>query len=253
MKRLLLLSIGWMVAALPMHGGLRYRFESRSQPGSLLSGVASIEGRSMRIDVEHGDRFLLKDHTVLLSNDGGATLLMLDPAKKTYSQLDPSALIGELRAVLTSGDGKLSVSNPKVVVTPIGDGGKVSGFKTLQYRVSTSYDLTIIVLGGGVKSTIRSSSTIWATEEIPSSAQMFLQQTRTGITELDRLLEQQSSAVKGFVLRENSSTSISTNGRPAASTTSRIEISKVEKVVLPASLFVLPTGYKKVEMKLGVP
>ena len=106
MKRAILLAV-LAALALPLRAGVTYSFNSATdgRAGTEMSGTTQIEGSSVRLDFIRGDRMIFKDGSVVLSRDGGKNLLVLDPGKKTYFELDLE-------------DGEIS-ENPNFEVTEI--------------------------------------------------------------------------------------------------------------------------------------
>src|SRR5438132_321897 len=117
--------------------GLTYKMQSSTTGMQNINiiGTVSVEGSRMRLDVAKGDNLMFKDNAVILSNDGGKTMSVYDPAARTYFDLQLQDLVGNTSTMLKSlGDMvKFSFDNPQVSVRDAGDGGSIEGFATHKY------------------------------------------------------------------------------------------------------------------------
>jgi Domain of unknown function (DUF4412) len=202
--------------------GMSYNLKSSTGTG----GRVVADGANVRLEMENG--------AVLLTNDGGKTLTFLDPTKKTYTTMSAADLVGM----------DIKVANPKTTTRDLGDGGAVEGYPTRRWAVETSFDATIDTFS--VHLSMRSES--WRTEQLPEAAASIFasQSTRTGVAEIDKVLESMASAnVKGFPLKEVTTLrSKSANGKET-STTSTIEVHDIKRVNTTKATFAIPAGYKR--------
>jgi hypothetical protein len=100
----------------------------------------------------------------------------------------------------------------------------------------------------GQKMTVSTTIERWTTDKLPESATSALQMrwTRSGIPALDKLLESAAAANHGFPLKEIMKTQIVQAGAPM-DMTQTTAVSSIETKAIPASEFVAPQGYTKVE------
>src|SRR5687767_5198301 len=76
-------------------GGHTYQFKTVFRSGSdssTVNGMASVDGRKVRIDFEQGDDFLFPSAGILLSSDG-ENLQVFDPAAQTYYDVKLGVLL----------------------------------------------------------------------------------------------------------------------------------------------------------------
>ena len=219
-------------------------------PGQRMVGKSVVDGANMRIDVTEGDGILFQSGAIVISNDGGKTLLMSDPKTKTYYELPLEQLFGALGAMLQSMGGmmEMSIENHKMTVTPEGAGGKIEGYPCVKYTVDSSYDVKIKVMGMAMDSHVNSKSQVWATDELAQDYMTFVQERgfRTGIEGIDELIEKQMSAMKGFPLKMITDSDTTFRGRNQKTTTT-MTISNVKEVNPPASTFEMPDDYSEGE------
>ena len=211
-----------LLVAVDAAAGIAYRLESST--GN--SGRAISEGTNLRLEMDNG--------SVLITNDGGKTLTILDPARKTFSTIGAGEMIGL----------DVKIANPKTTARDLGDGGVLEGYPTRRWSSETSFDATIDTFT--IHMTMRSES--WRTERLPEAAATILagESVRTGIAAIDKLLESMASAkVKGFPLKET--TTIRTKGAAGDenSVTSTVAVHDVRRVATMPAQFVVPAGYKR--------
>jgi hypothetical protein len=255
MKRLFFLLI---IAALavPLSAGVTYNFSSVTdgRGGTQMSGVTSIEGTNMRLDFTRGDRMIFKDGSVVLSRDGGKTLLVLDPKQKSYFELDLEEVFGSLGNAMKSMGGvvQFSIRNQKVQVSPGTSGGTIEGYATTKYRVDSTYEMTMKVMGMGSTSNIHSVTETWTTDKLGSELITFVQMKglRTGMEDLDKLLASQTKGVKGFPLKQVTTTT-TTSGKKSQTNTTTVMITDIRNAKIDLAKFEVPKGYKKEESPLA--
>ncbi|HLJ73811.1 MAG TPA: hypothetical protein VKU62_04455, partial [Thermoanaerobaculia bacterium] len=94
MKRL---CAGFMLAIAPSaFAALTYKTQSNTTGlrSVTIVGAVTVDGPRMRMDVTKGDNMILKDNAIVLSNDGGMTMSVFDPATKTFFDLQLDQIIG---------------------------------------------------------------------------------------------------------------------------------------------------------------
>lgn len=247
MKRLLLALLLLLVAPLA-RGGVTYDLSMSTKGGAAptFSGTASVDGARSRLELARGDGILFKDGSVVLSADGGRTLLVLDPKAKSYYKLSFDELFATAGALMKSMGSmmQLSITNPKVDARAAGPGGKIEGYATNKYEIATSYDLKMTVLGSEMASRVEMETEIWTTPELEAGYAVFLQDKsiRTGIPEIDTLITAQSEGVKGFPLRQVTTMRTTQRGKTDEQTTT-MTVSKIREGAIDKAAFSVPAGY----------
>jgi hypothetical protein len=214
---------------------------------STLAGEVKVEGSSMRMDVRRGDGMLFRNGSIVLSRDGGRTLAVYDPAKRTFYELSLDQLVASTGAAMKVGGMEIEVRDPKVKVIDAGAGGVLEALSTRRVRVESSYtvDLGVAVMQ------VATTSESWLTDRLPASLASFLQQTAalTGIPSVDKLLAAQTAAMKGFPLKQVTTMRIGTGGRTITSVTTTT-VTAIRNRVIPAAELAAPVGYRKVASPL---
>jgi hypothetical protein len=258
MKRFLT-SIAVTLIALPVAAGVTYDFTSVAdgRGGTSLKGKASIDGKNMRLDLSEGDGALFKNNSTIISNDGGNTLLVIDPKDKSYYEFNIQEVFSSLGSLMGAAGGlvKMSIDNQSVNVTEAGDGGTIEGYATRKYVIESSYDMSIRVMGMNNKSRVESVTEAWTTDKLGRELATFVQHRglRTGIDDFDRLIDSQTNAMKGFPIKQVIKTT-TTQGRRTQTQTTTMTVTNVKHGAVDASLFKVPAGFTKKESPMaGLP
>ena len=243
-----------LLAAVSTFAGVTYEFKSVTGgiTDQTIAGSVRAEGSSMRIDFTTGDGTLFTTGSYALST-GGSKLTVVDPAAKTYYELDTDALLGGADALLGQFGGavKFEVKDPKVKVTAGGAAGTVAGFPAQKSRVDSSYAMVIDAFGQKIDIAMEMGTDVWWTDKLPADAMTFLQARsfKTGVEAVDKMLAAQTAAVKGFPLKQVTTTKIVMNNNPIT-TTSTSEVTNVKQGKVDPSVFAKPAGLKKIDSPL---
>lgn len=248
MKRIVL-AVAFFALAHSSFAGLAYKFESVTTGihESTIAGSAIAEGSNFRMDVRRGDGFTFQDGAFVISRDGGKTLLVADPASKSYYQLALSDATGSAASMFKQlGLFNFKVTDPKVTTRDLGKGEMIDGYPTHKTRVDSSYTMSINAMGMPMNIAVQMSTQSWVTDAIPAELTNFLQKQSltTGVEQLDKLIAAQSA--KGFPLKQITLLKMVQNGRPIDSTTTTT-ISDIAKKQVAETAFAIPAGYKKTD------
>ena len=254
MKRLLLFTAAVLVAT-DLLAGHTYHFKvvmRSAWSDATITGLASVDGRKVRIDFEQGDDFHFPDAGVLLSTDGD-NFQVFDMADGTFYDVKLGVLLNPASGMTTLPDGTtidLAYTNPKVDLRDLGEGVKIAGFRTRKYTVRMSYDMHATVMGQPFgKNHFDITSEVWATDQLPAGLATFLQLQglRTGIGDLDRLIDAHPMRIKGFPLRHVvKHTGTYGQGR-SRSWTMESTVTAIRKGPIAASRFQPPPGFRRVD------
>ncbi len=215
-----------------------------------LAGSVNVDGARMRFDVASGDGMLFKDNSVVLSSDGGKTMSVFDPSTHNYYDLHLEQLLGSSTSMLNSLGSmvKVAFKNPHVEVRDSGDGGTIEGFPTHKYILDAAYDIDIDAMGQ--KMTMHSAMTTenWTTDQLSGEFASFIQARgmRTGIDAVDRLIEAQATATRGFPLKQVSTVHINQGGGDMTITTTS-SVTNIQRHAIEPSQFTAPAGYTRVD------
>lgn len=224
--------------------GVTYDFQTVSSGTreTVLAGTATTDGGRMRIEITRGDGAVLRDNTVALSIHDGRALRIIDPSSRTYHDIDLEELLGGVGAIEKKLEGSVTVKvdNVSVASRDMGDGGAMEGFATRRQVIDTEYDLILDAFGQ--KSTTHVVMTVetWLTSALPDGCPFQLASAKSGIGDIDKLIDAQTGAAKGFPLKQ-----ITTFSANEIHSTMTMTVSGVRQERVDAARFATPRGYRK--------
>jgi hypothetical protein len=243
--------------ALPAFSATSYRYKAVTSGGrgSNMTARVEVDGKNLRMDLERGDGNLFRDGAVVYSSDGGATLIVTNPADKTWYSLRFDEILGGAGALLKSlGDMvRISFENQKVAVKDAGAGETLEGYPTRKSLLDTSYDMNIDAMGQKITTRMTVNTQSWTTDKISPDAMNFFQLRglRTGIEGIDKLIDAQSAAMRGrFPLKQVTTVSVTRGKEAAMTTTTTATVSEISFKPIAATEFRVPSGYQKIDSPL---
>jgi len=123
-----------------------------------------------------------------------------------------------------------------------------------QYGIDSSYDATVNIMGRAMSNHVEMRSEVWVTGKLPVELMTFVQMRgfKKGIDEVDRVMESQAGAIKGFPLKQVM-TSTTTSSRGGSRTwTTTTTITDVKEEPIPTAQFDVPAGYTRTDMPRAV-
>jgi hypothetical protein len=251
MKRILII-LGLVLFCSTSFAGITYKVQSTTTGvrNVTIAGKVSVDGPNMRMDVTSGDDLLFKANSVVLSHDGGKTMTVLDGSNRSYYQLQFEQVLDNSVGSLKSMNEtiKIAFNNPRVSVRDAGKGGMLEGYPTRRFVLDASYDVAVDAMGQKMTTHISMTTESWTTDRLSSEFANFLQMKgfRTGMEALDKLIAAQTTAVKGFPLKQVSTVRMK-QGRSDMIMVTTATVSNIEKKAIDASQFSVPAGYTKVD------
>lgn len=237
-----------LFTAVTAFGGVVYDYQTvvSSPAAQTLSGTVTLDGSNVRMSVARGDGTLLKDGAIILSSDGGATQLVLDPAAKTYYELSTNDLLEFMKRLPM----KPEFGTPEVTTHKEGDGGLIEGMPTQKVRMEVSTSMTMKGMGQDLSMPVRMTFESWVTDRLPITARPpFMGGVRTGIDFIDKMVEASPEFASGFPLKSVMTQRFKIAGQETV-TTITYTASNVRQPDVDKTLFALPAEYQKVESPL---
>ena len=235
---------------------VQYDFTQRTQSDieqirpSNLGGRAIIDGDRSRVDFLTGD--LYPPGSYCLSTNGSRTLKFVDPAMKSYTEVNTASVAAAL------GQSSISVSNLKSDMQKLSDHPTIAGVSTEHYHLTISFDMTLEFHSMPLRQSVQTEIDKWTTIEYADIADAFLAASpiRTGNQQIDDLIDLETNKVKGFPLKEV--VKITTTNQQGTAPGSKLVLSPVrtqsrEMIVtaikrIPSAdptAFVLPASYRR--------
>lgn len=254
MKRLLV-TVALALLAVPSFAAIQYEFTQKNitgdaiQPATDLTARATIDGARSRVEFLAGN--LYPPGTYVISTDGFRRLYFVDPQKKWYTEVDTSSITASL------GSGSITIENFKSDVKKLDDSQVIAGVPTQHYRISMSYDITLMMKMIPLKQHVQTDIDSWTTMQFGTVGSSFLGNTttRTGNPQLDELIATETTKVPGFPLRHQ--VSIKTNydapsrtnlQRPTSkSITRETWVTSIRETNAAPALFTFPATYRRAD------
>jgi hypothetical protein len=239
MKRLALLMVLFTASTAPAAVSYRFAVNTTGAHAGTASGQVIADGPHIRVVFERGDQILFRDGSVALSNDGGKSVIVLDPASKTFVALKVDAMLGDAASLLT-------FTTPKISSRDLGDGGVVAGLPTRRFSFDASYDVVLDLGAQKVRTHVTMHSDSRRTARIPEESASLLQLRgfRSGVPALDKVIAA-SAAPKGFPLEETTTVRMKGEGGSETTIRSTTEVREVKTVTAGRGLFEIPAGYRR--------
>ena len=182
--------------------GIQYEFRQTTQSDldgshpTECSGRAVIDGARSRVEFLSGD--LYPPGTFVITSNGSRTLTFVDPAKKSFAEINAAAVASAL------GASKINISNQKVQLTPMPDHPVIAGIPTDHYRLSIDYQITVNFGNLPLTQTVHTLIDKWTTMAFGDVGETFLSggALQTGNASMDDLLSAENTRIKGFALRQ---------------------------------------------------
>ncbi len=257
--RWVLLVTALLVAAVQgVFGAVQYDFRQstrsdfESMPATEMTGRGVLDGDRSRIEFLSGNAFPVGSY--MITTNGSRIVTFVDPTKKTYVDVNASAVASTL------GMRQITISNKKVKLTHLDDHLVFAGFPTDHYQLTLDYDITVAFGSIPLTQTVHETIDKWVTQAFGDVGEEFLSAgaMHTGNPELDDLVSLENTKIKGFPLKEitNISTTMHRENipgsklsevfRPTRTQTKELTITSIQpKASVPDSLFLVPASYHK--------
>ena len=254
MKKLLV-SLAVLLLAFPVSAAIQYEFVRKNTaadaalPVTELTARAVIDGERSRVDFIGGN--LYPPGTYVVTTDGSRRLLFVDPTRQWYTEVNTSSV------ATTLATSHIRITNLKSSLETIDDRPVIAGYPTEHSRLTITYDIAVMMKSIPLKQHVKTEVDTWSTPQFPAASTMsFLSGMRTGNPEIDKLLDLETTRVKGFPLRQTVTTRTVADLPPRRSEiktpTSRtiireMWVTSIREVAPDASMFTVPPTYRRAE------
>ena len=206
------------------------------------------DGDKVRIDYLDSQHGVLKEGQYLLTRDGGKTVFLIDPERKTYSQWDMAAVFSMLGNLEEASAGMVKIDFREPIAEPLGTrrGEPLLGYETNRHRWRTGYVMDMKVAFMDRSDRIETLSEAWVTPTLDDPAlRIWFNATppTTGDPELDLILTAQTERIDGMVLKLVQDTT--TTDKKGKQSTSRtvMEVTTLRRETPEPAVFAMPVGY----------
>ena len=218
-----------------------------------FTGRAIIDGEKSRVEFLGGSGYTIGSY--LISTNGSRTMTFVDPKKKAYLEVNAGGVATAL------GTAKLTITNKKVDLTKMDDHPVIAGLPTDHYRLVLSYDIALTISSLTLSQSVNTIEDKYVTGAFGDLSANYLSVAgiKTGNPEIDDLVDIENNKVKGFPLKQVSSTTTTNNSRQlpgsklsvtrTATTTREITVTSIQpKASVSMALFMVPAGFHKADI-----
>lgn len=234
---------GWEYSAVTRAEGTQHSEMMNSQMTSW------VDGDKAKIEFVKSGNSMTPAGSFMVTQDGGKSMFMVNPSKKTYSKWDMAGMAGMAGGAMSMMN--MKVSTPKVKKLLEEKGPKIAGFATTHYRFRTSYTMEMSFMGIQRATSTVTEEDIWSCPDLKDAglnAWTSQQGSKTGNEQLDKLVKAEMEKVEGFPLkRVVATTTKESNGEPQVMKITT-EVTAMKKASPAASLFEIPAGYTESSM-----
>ena len=257
MKKLSVLCVLLMLAAVPTFAGVYYTAKTTAEGGrgaamQDITVQAWVAGGNAKVEFEQSGNPMMGKGMYMVTKDGGQTLYMVNPEEKTYYKWDMDSLMGMAGGMMKMM--KLTYTDAKVEKISEEPDGLVAGVPTVHYKFRTSYTMSMSMMMMHKTTRVVKLEDIWAAPKlVEAGLGIWLRKTppKTNNEQLDALLKAEMGKVVGFPLKTVTvETSTDEKGK-SETTTTTMEVTELRTQVVPDSTFAIPAGYKETSMMGG--
>lgn len=197
-----------------------------------------VRGDDGRADVVASRNPLLPAGDVLITRDGGKSVVRIDPAKKTRAAF---LRIGSLDA-----PAKVTIVSPSVERVADQEGGKIAGIAARRVRFRAVHTTEVEAMGSFLRTKTTRVQDVWTAPQIADRGFAVWAPARpvdTGDAAFDRRLAEEYAAEGGAMLKSVVDSTFEVGGRPQQTKTV-YEITALERGAPPAGAFDVPSGFR---------
>ncbi len=252
-----ILAAGMILGLVSLAGatGLYYEAVTRVE-GKQAQGMgdmlvkAWVSGDNAKIEFAESRNPMMGEGTYLMTHDGGGTVYLVNPNKETYAVWDMTGMMEFASGAMGMID--MKISDPTVEKLLEEGGGSVLGYPTTHYKHRTSYTMSMSVMGMKSESKTVQEDDTWSTTALSETAMgvwLRSEPPSLGNEEFDALIKAEMGKVEGVPLKK---VSVSTRTDPkqgkSETTTTTMEVTRLEAMAVPAGTFVIPSEYEETSL-----
>jgi hypothetical protein len=263
MKRTVL-GVALFLVAHAAFGALQYEFiqTSRSDADGAqpmeMSAKAVIDGAKSRVDFISGNAY--PPGTYVVSTDGARKLRFVDPTQKSYTEVNTMTIASAI------GMSNIKIENQTSSVQKLDDQQLIAGLPADHYRLTLTFDITVVFNGRPLKQSVRTEIDKWTTVRFGDIGDSLSAATlQTGNAQIDKLISDETTKITGFPLRQAiriTAINAIPDKRPVRSElripttttlTREMTVTSIREMRAEDSMFMVPAGFNRSEFAERVP
>ncbi len=254
MRRALVVSVCLaLVLSVQASAGVYYEATTKGEgrAGQAQAAVVKgwVHGDNARVEFVESGNPMMAAGGYMLTKDGGTSMFFVNPKEKSYSKFDVESM-----GQMVGGVGKMmNMKFSDVKSEDLGEemGGVIVGLPTTHYKFRVSYTMSMSFMGMKQASKVVQDKEVWAAPKLVEAALgIWLRKSppKMGDEEFDKVVRAQAGKIQGFPLKTiTRQTTTDKNGK-AETTTTIMEVTKLELDMIPNVSFDVPAGYEEVDM-----
>ena len=251
--RILSIAIGLISTAGLVRAGITYKLRVETAKGKVANYTVWADGQASRTEITPYENMpeLERQYPIVLSTNGGKTLLYLRPENHTwYERSDKTRPLQDIAAVGTNA--RLLEHN--VTVTEEVSGEKIAGLATRQVVVRASWVIESEIDTEKVKLHKTRTILIWVADfSCAPKTSREAPRFKFGVPELDGAIRAKLDSVEGLIVRVADSTTERYEGGAVRAFVSQSEVNEPRCSELRPSLFAIPKDYRYQQPVIGAP
>src|ERR1051325_8249213 len=190
------------------------------------------------------------DYTQKSSTDG-ARLFFVDPAKRWYTEFNAAG------AVTAIGANNIKIENLRSDNKDLGDGPVMAGAPTRHFQLAIDYDVTLIMKQIPLKQSVHTVIDSYTTSKFGDlSLHILANGVRTGNSEIDQLLDLETTKMSGFPLKQTVSIRMTLQTRavnsqlkltPTQTVVREVQVTAIRELEPKATDFSIPAGFTRAD------
>jgi hypothetical protein len=249
-----LLGLALTLTALPALAAIQYDYTQKSitedavVPTTDLVARATVDGMRTRVEFLSGN--LYPPGTYVISTDG-ARLFFVDPAKRWYTEFNAAG------AVTAIGANNIKIENLRSDNKDLGDGPVMAGAPTRHFQLAIDYDVTLIMKQIPLKQSVHTVIDSYTTSKFGDlSLHILANGVRTGNSEIDQLLDLETTKMSGFPLKQTVSIRMTLQTRavnsqlklnPTQTVVREVQVTAIRELEPKATDFSIPAGFTRAD------
>ena len=254
MKKIIIGILALTTAAITAHAGWEFTSTTKAEGGRHADKMGNamkgtLDGQKAKFEFTQGSNPMMGTGSYMVTEDGGKTMYIVHPDKKTYSLFDLKSMMGMAGGIM--GMMNMQVKDPKVEKLLDESGDKILGYRTTHYKFKTTYTMTMNIFGMTRATDTIQEQEMWTTTALKDAVnafRSFQQGMKSGNEELDKLIAAETEKAQGFPLKTiTTHTTKDSNGKSEITRTT-MEVTDLKSASPSASVFKIPAGYQEVSM-----
>ncbi len=191
----------------------------------------------------------------LLTQDGGATVYLVNPEEKTYAPFSIAQALSVVSSLSQATGGMISITFSDGYGEILGDepGESMLGYTTQKVKLRHGFTLTtsMKMLGRKTVNQMATQTETWVAPDLKDAAlNLWLRKgpPETGDAELDTVLRSAMIPLDGFPLKTISTTTTTDKKGKEKVDQTEITVTLLREETVPASIFELPSGYREISL-----